>query len=635
MQKKGISGVTIAILGLVMLILGILIWSSVARGGLGQVPPLVQRIESETGEIPCMKGPSITISPVTSIIPTQKEIQQLASISGKPVNKNITFKPSIISNCLENLTIAWVFNETSGQQTVINTECAAPYTAENCSIINHTYELRGLFDLWKALPVKVSAFGRRSGFYTQSNTTAFVNDPYFSISEPVVDMSDFSCVKLTTTIKTLGTNPNPSFSIIDDGISRDVEDSIISVSSKGLIYSMLYRAGKSIKEHTVKLSATQGYQTTPIVEASYTPASLVAKPEFAVLGVYDVFNVYKTDGTLMNSGLIPPTDYHEMHIDANDLNNDGISEFVIFLLMDMVNYRGGDIFVQTYPGLVKTKTANKLNPDQLIARWSAHAGLRSEDNLIWLSVAAGKKITDNSGATGNIVVIGDPGDLALYRYAAGRLDLINGGGDFSNADWWRDVDAYDIDGDGEDEIMAIRSVDYDDHHAGDMLIFKYADMARADTKSEFAAYPEEGKSHASSDPYWIDLYDKDWYAVTAGNMIKDKNYTVVVNLGNGEIDAWWFNKKTKNFEDHHYWQNWPSDVSWQDVDAADVNGDGVDELIFLYDKDGYHISVLPLGVIWSIDSYDKFKKAAIKTIDLSSEKYGYGSIAVSDIGCFL
>lgn len=649
MQKgsaKGISAAVTTLIFLVMLIVGIYIWSSFARGGLGQISPLFQQAEKATGEIPCTKAPTIEIDPVINITPTQREILQLMTFppSGTIIHKVITFRPSISSSCFENLTITWIFNETDDSQATIETECAAPYTAENCSVINNTYDISGTYNLWRTLPVKVSAFGTRSGFFTQSEAAAFVNDPFFSISAPDVDDSDFSCVKLTTVLQYAATNPNPTFNIIDDGRTKGVESlsqPTLNFEKGGLEYSMMYRASKVIgKEHTVQLSATQGYQTTLPVEQTYKPESLVPKPEIAVSGIPSILNIYKSNNELLDSGLIPSTDYNSVSdMAAGDLDNDGASEFVFFMSDAPANYEGGDIYVQTYYGMKETKTENKLTKDQLRSRWTANAPLRSADGLQWISLAAGKKITTSDGQTGNIVVIGDPGDLALYNYVLGQLTSIDDGDDFTNLDWWRNVKAYDVDGDGEDEIIALRGVkDYNGEHAGDILIFKYADIARADNKAEFDAYPEEGKSHKSSDPYWIDLYDKDWIAVAAGNLIADKTKTIIVNLGPDELDAWWFNKNTKNFGEHHYYTSWPSaGLTWQDMVAVDFNSDEVDELAFLYKKDGkYYVSVLPFSAVGSIDSYDKFQKAALMTMELPSEGVdAYYSLVASDLGCFL
>jgi hypothetical protein len=624
MQKKGISGVTIAILGLVMLIIGIVIWSSFASAGIKQIPPLTQKIESATGDIPCMKGPTITISPVTQIIPTQKEAKQLADPSGKTVNKNVTFKPSITSSCFENLTIAWVFNETDDKQTEIETECAAPYTLENCSIINHTYELRGIFDLWKVLPVKVSAFGTRSGFYTQSETTAFVNDPYFSISEPIVDMSDFSCVKLTTTLKTLGLNPNPIFSVTDDGKARDVEQVKSKfIQGKGQEYSMVYGASKTIKEHTVKLSATQGYQTTPLVENEYTPENLVEKPEFAVYSNLEMMNIYNSNFQDASSDLdfkgefFPNVGIYNLAI--GDLDNDLTADFAFI---------GNDYLFALPFSVLKTSMAQNFRDmklERLIQYWPNKQ--ISVGGVYWRAVSTGKNIKGPDGQTGNIVILGNPGDLDLYKYEYGSIRQIEPGRDFKDSKIgemdafdWDDVTTADVDNDGESEIIAIRG--WQDYGTGDMYIFKYAKYKDVDNKK----------------PYWVNIPNKNWFAAAAGHFNGNPKTVEIAAVGGGALSFVMMDSSGKYAGESDI-TNWPADVNWIDAVMANVDNDAAEELILLYEQAGtYKVLTFGPGAALTLDFGNSINNAnftklpELKTYSLTAGKAAT-AIAAGDFAC--
>ncbi len=555
MNKKAISAWGSVMVMIVVGIIIMLLFFSFQSKGFGQEKSLFGKLGSKAmGEVPCLNAPSVSVPTATKIYPVDRDG------NFKPGLTKVMFNSSISTNCAENLSITWKFKELADTDTVIETECAYPYNEKNCSSIEHIYNIQSK-DLWKILPASVSAYGMISGLYTEDSTDAFVMDPTFRfVSVSMPDISDFSCVNFNVKLA------NYSGEITDfaaNGIRLDVIDNFkSSITDRIVGAKIFYRADKSSGKHEVEIKATKGYQTiTYQKELGYdAPKVFREKPEIATYNEWGKINVYTSAlDSVFQSCTFRDTNHPGANFAIGDLTYDDVADFA-FLMPEKI------LFAVSYKDLPKgisRCSTDLVDMAKLKLMWP-YAELRDID---WKAVAIGQNIKDPDDEIGNIVVLGNLGDLELYRYEAGILTLVEEGGGFNpDSGDWQDVTTADIDKDGEDEIIAVRGIDT---KTGDMYIFKYKDYKSVDNKK----------------PYWLNIPYKDWKAVAAGQMDSNPNNIEIVAVGEPG-DLVYAHYPFSNENDFVWISDLPDSVEWLDLAAADVDGDNVDELIFLYKYGG-------------------------------------------------
>ncbi|MEM4247768.1 MAG: hypothetical protein QXH80_00725, partial [Candidatus Nanoarchaeia archaeon] len=588
--RKGVSAVVATLVTILILIFVMAIFFGFSRASFFQEKALLERGAEATGEIPCVRAPSVVMEPVTFINPAFDGAKIIYGLT-EPVN----ISAEISSGCFENLLVTWTITEPSGSKTIIENECVfatslgtyalydnktKEYTTENCTTISHKYRISP-GNIWNSYPITVSAYGVRSGFFTEDSSNGFVNDPLFRLTAPSANVAGFSCVNLAVTV--FSENPSSltasDFEIVDNTKPRDVEQ----VSASGSNYNVIYRAPGGEGDHTVVLRASKGYQFTPPVNLTYRPTNLIEKQEISVFGNPGDLDVYDSSLNQIFTGKYFP-DLDKMWVDfaTGDINNDGVEEYIFIR-------KPGDIFVASY-AILKSQLTKEFQDKiddpkhsvEVLKQFWPYADIPNKD---WKAVATGRNIASENGI-GNIVTLGDPGELGLYKYSNGQIEELDSGGDFKNVedkDNWRDITTVDLDDDGEDEIIAVRT-------PGDLYMFKYKKYKDVSEKQGLANIDFNQRA------YWINLENLEWIAVAAGEMDGNKNTIEIAVLGKGDGDdgdlaLYAYNRKTKDVSNlapaNKDWRDdWPDDVGWKDMAISDINRDGIGELAFLYDNGG-------------------------------------------------
>lgn len=664
--KGAISALGAILLASVIAIVLVIMYVGIQHITLGQTQVLLQQGIKATGEIPCMKAPQVSLTPVLINI-TSEEAKKIPY--GGFYTESIPFKAKISSSCMENLSIVWDFGDDTP---AIETECAAPYDIQNCSLENHSYFLQGVNyePIWSSYNVEVSALGIRSGFFTKTSADAFVSDPNFKLSGIGIDTSDFSCVTLKTSVsKTKAEElPASAYNVIDNGKQRPAENIFTESGKTSITYRSDYTSA-----HKVALSATKGLQTTAPLSFNF-PANFgkTSRAEIATYGNPGIFNVYDSIniGLFKNGSNFPNTDYINRDIEVKDVDSNGAAEFSFLMTKDNV----GELFTLPYNQLLDDVSYSALDSydmTRLKDIWP-HYDLdkleKGPDDLGstgWVAVAAGTNIKSPDGKTGNIVVLGNPGDLDLYRYTNGQMEQIKRGTGFygtpvaygshnGNANDWQDVVTYDVNKDGENEIIALKGR-YEDLNpnpslrTADIFVFKYKDYEKAKPDSSIDCV--FGTNHNASDPCWIPIPIKDpktkedlninWIAVAAGRM--DSNnpdamqiLTLGTSSGNkGDLYKTAYDDSsgipaTLGFLN----RDWPDGPQWLDMAAADFNGDGYDEVAFLYKyNDKYSVAVLSYDKILQVRSYENFTNYAMAINQVDNPGVDWQAIAAGDFAC--
>jgi hypothetical protein len=641
--KKGISATMETFLILVVLLVTAVIFASFISGGSLQIKGLIHQQIGATGEIPCTKSSTIIIREDVGgavYINTSKSAADALKSKGFAVVP-LQLRANISSSCLENLSITWDFGDGSP---AIDTECSyvtglgyatwnetgKAWTNETCTTVNHTYALNSVNDIWTTKNIVVSAFGSRSGYYSEASTTGFILDPYFSINIQIPITDKYNCVSLAGTVySTKGNVPL-------DQITPDVIDNKKLVPVDQIKSSALsYRAPSGIN-HTVQVLATKGYQTAKSNINAYTAPISNPTQEIAVFGKPNGLTIYSAYFANLDSNFFPKTDYEQKDFDARDLDGNGAAEFAFL----MANPK--DLYVQSYSGIKDSPQTGKLTSDQLRLIWPYQ---NLTDSVDWKAVATGNKITASNGHdSGNIVVLGNPGDLDLYKYSAGGLlTLVEHGSTFADSkdfackcyddngneyacecNDWQDVATADFNKDGEYEIVALRGSS--DLGTGDLYVFKYGDYKKVN----------------NTKPYWVDIDNKDWKAVAATTSDRMSPYNIVAVGEPGDLVLISYAGKDFFIQSR---PDWPDDVGWRDVAITDYNKDGVDELAFLYKNNNGDFKVLVTSLAGIMSNPNFSNKIATLESWVVNNKYGYvqslGSssdwqaITAGDIACFL
>ncbi len=553
-MKKGISALSTILIAMVMMIVVFLIFSSFAGGGLRQIAPVFSKASEAAGEIPCSTAPTVSIDEVTHVWPVDK------SGNLKYGNVKTIFNAAIGSNCFENLSISWTFTETDGKTVTVDTECAAPYNRDNCSTTNHTFAVSSALDLWKALPVNIYVFGTRSGFSTSTATTAFIDDPTFeftSVSAP--NAAEFSCVNIgfaLTSTATGGRITDPAA----NGVALDVVDNLKTKDVEKIASSAAYyRADQRLGvPHEVYLKATaRGYQTIASEKITYSPpADFTPKSEVISFGsdTFSVDDIKQPSATLLN-GLLPNNFKDGKDVAVGNIGGQ-YANGIAFLF-------GQSFFAMPYDMLRSTQYAlSGITSDRLKQLWPYH---ELDGGIGWNSIAIGKKIAaPEDKGDGNIVVLGNPGDLDLYQYSYGKITQLERGSSFVDFNNWRDVTVADLDSDGEDEIVGLTS--------GGICVFKYKDYKSVENKV----------------PYCTDTNFNNWNAIAGGDFSGNSNQMQFVLLGNtGDVKVLYYDLSKKSVSINNlqgakgaYIDQWPDDVTWLDVTA--VHDGATDKLAFLF-----------------------------------------------------
>ncbi len=629
------------ILILVTLLVATLIFAPFIRGGTLQIKSLTEKQIGATGELPCTRSPTIVIWNDVGgavYINTSKSAADALKSKGFAVVP-LRLRANISSSCLENLSITWDF----GDRQSTNTECSyvtnlgyatwnasgKEWTNETCTTVSHIYALNSVNDIWTTKDIVVSAYGSRSAYYSEASTTGFVLDPYFSINIQTPITDNYTCISIASTVSSTKGN------IPLDQITPDVIDNRKFVPVDQVKNNALSYRAPSGTTHTVQVLATKGYQTAKSNINNYTaPASNTAQ-EIAVFGKPDGLNIYSAYFANLAGNFFPKTDYEQKDFDARDLDGNGAAEFAFL----MANPK--DLYVQSYSGIKNSPQAGKITSDQLRLIWPYQ---NLADSVDWKAVATGNKFTASNGHDlGNIVVLGNPGDLDLYKYSAGGLlTLVEHGSAFADTkdftckcyddngveydcecNDWQDVATADFNKNGEYEIVALRGSS--DWGTGDVYVFKYGDYKKVN----------------NTKPYWFDIDNKDWKAVAAATSDRMSPYNIIAVGSPGDLALIKYTGKDFGVASR---PDWPDDVDWRDVAITDYNKDGVDELAFLYKDNSGNFKVLVTSLA-GIMSNPNFDNKIANLENWVNNKYGYvqnlGSspdwqaITVGDIACFL
>ncbi|MEM2873926.1 MAG: hypothetical protein QW063_00500 [Candidatus Nanoarchaeia archaeon] len=640
--KKGSAALTIIIIMAVLLTI-FLIFTGFVRGGFMQERALIHESIKKTGEVPCLKAPEVSLPAIILINPQQF-----------PSDVLVPIKATINSNCFENLSITWNFDGSP----FIESECAYPYTMENCSFVNYTFSNINIKDIWTSHDISIDVFGLRSGFYASAASVGFVTDPNFKFMNTVINSNNFACMKLDYTLNwTKPAAPTIEFEIKDNGRQKVAESSQIAPSKSGTIIYRAIPTGTLDKKHNLELSATVGWQTVRAQEVYNEPSRLISKEDiiaFGNPGNVTIFTQSFDPKQFKAGGYFPDTTLMDTDIAAGDLNNDGVEDEFAFLLTE-----GGkaELFILSYQKLLSDLQPNleKFDIDRLKQIWP-HYTLDELKKIYesdfnspgWKAVAAGKSVkSSDKSKTGNLIVLGNPGDLDLYRYRSGFIEQVERGTDFKDfihhgTGWdaalsdWQDIATADFDRDGEDEIIALRSYYYTDgveYSTHDLYVFKYGDYKNVDNKA----------------PYWhnlpeIKINGNPWFAVAAGNMDKteyggyDPLEIVVLGGSNKVGDLYkvqYFpveNPKENPFSLPLHKRDWPDGPIWLDVTTVDFNGDGLDELAFLYKyNNDYYVSIINYTNALKVTDFDSFTRLSMNTAKLG--KADWNSISAGDFTC--
>ena len=681
-RKGAIAGIgfwlTILIVGAIVFIIFFLFMTNAA----GQTQPLYQKGIEATGELPCFKPPTISIPRVTFIVPTSEQAIALGS-SSQIVQA--VFTANVRSDCFENLSVTWDFND----GTVIETECQAPYDAGNCSLAMHNYTLPGIDALFKGYDVSASAFGTRSAYFVQKNTIGFVADPNFRFISANADSGDFSCIRIDATLSDtrsdiLGGAPpltRADFEVEDNFKASFVE----SLFAANNIFSFAYRA-ETPGTHSAAIRANQGFQTISTELDYKSPPISASFPEIVVLGEPGDLSIYnrRLEPAIGLNGKFFPDASTETDLSVGDVDSDRISDLVFL----KTSGASGDIFAQTYVNLLQDLDAkvDALPIESLRRVWPnfkldalSGRGFYVGSNPEWKAVAAGENIRSPDGRIGNIVVLGNPGDLDLYKGSASAITQIERGKEFKDfvvrfafqledhdVNFWQDVAAFDVDNDGEDEVIALfggtHLLQYakcgDDRSAcfGDLFIFKYKDYKKVNNVAEFdCRNGRQGFDDAPSisatgqqpgmEPCWVNIdaipvNGGQWIAVAAGELEKSEfaDGPEIVAIGEpGDLVRFSYDRNAPGLPVTSYLWNrdWPDEPEWLDITTADLNKDGIDELLFLYKLDNeYFIAQMPYENIPRVNSLDTFRSSAAKVIKLQAERQ-WQAFAAGDFGCLL
>jgi hypothetical protein len=656
-MKKGISIALSTLIVLIALVVTLIIFATFMAKGVYREKSITQKPISEI-EIPCYKAPTIQlVEDVESAIfinasKTYIDLDRLKNLwtQGEivtPVQLNAT----ISSTCLENLTIIWNFGDGSS----LETECSyvtglgyahwdernKNWTKENCTSVTHNYILSKK-DIWTIKPISVSALGQRSNFYAEASSNGFVLDPFFKITAWAPDTTQFNCVSFLSSVE----NINGKFPIDQVSLFVVENNKFIPVDQQNEATGVLYRSPlprNKGERRDLQVIATKGYQTVKSNILTYSaPDKLKTLPEIVVFGKNsskNIVEIYTKIGQETFSGIFPnvgkPTD-----IALGKFSGEGANADFVFLVTE----RGkGSIFVQNYAGLkntlswIKTAEQAKLywpyyDLDDLSQQYTDYYG--------WKAVATSKNIKSSDGTkTGNIVVLGNVGDLDLYNYANGQITQIERGLDLRDYDYnaWRDVTTADVDKDGEDEIILLLSAK-DKLTLGDLFIFKYKDYKNLDMKEKFNC--KDNSKYNASDPCWVNIDDSPaWIAVAAGQMDSNEDDTEIVALGTpGDLVIMHYNPSIKGIKITGYqWkQDWPDGVEWRDLDTIDYDNDGVKELLFLYKtkNNDYKAAIISLNDALNVkkDDISDFESKAKRVINLDS-KVDWQAVAVEDVAC--
>lgn len=596
MATKG-SAVLSTLIVLTMVIVVFLIFLQFQRGTFVQASALTSKGIEATGDIPCSRAPTISIVPVTPIRPPTKDNMLML-----PFKKSVLFNATISSSCFENLSILWDLGGTISEETI----CQYPYTADNCSTFNYTLNVQPE-DIWRTIPVRVSAFGMRSGFFTEDNGVGFVEDPLFGLVNTAINPNDFSCVQVSTNIRafssgTFARAANEGFEVKDDSKIKDAEG--VNVASP---YTITYRADqKNLGTHTVTLRAKYGYQYTPEVKVSYEPKILLNKDEFVSMMEKQILT-YTAAGNNFFNNIYHPNALKNTDVAVGDLDNDGVDD-IVFLISSPED----GIFAMPFSEYKSSysKTFYDMEFKRLKEIWP-YASLVSKS---WKAVAIGKNIMSPDDERGNIVLLGTPGDLDLYRYSVGQLTMLERGSEFTDKDW-TGFTTYDLDDDNEDEIIAIRS--------GDIYFFKYKNYKNLkDAKEGVLSNVDYSKN-----VYWKNLEDKSWKAVAVGEMDGDENTVEIVILGgaktDGDLALYIYDRKGHDFANRvpggGWRSDWPDKTSWNDVTTVWNPNTNRYDLAFLYNAD--MVLVTSWEGIMSSSNFDNDMYNLTKWVD--DNKYGY------------
>jgi len=662
-MRKGLEAVWGVLLALIVLAVTFVIYYGITHGMFLQVGGLEHQQISAIGELPCTKSPTVQLAEDMDgviYINASKTLAEYLKGGGQIIVPTL-LNASISSSCFENLTVDWNFGDgqsieaecsyVTGKGYATWNETGKDWTNENCTYVNHEYTRLSIGDIWTSKAISVSAFGSRSGFYSEASANGFVLDPFFSVRIWAPYVNNFNCVSFLSSVSNIsGSMPleQVSIDVLDNKkpISVDQQD-----TSKGISYRAPIGTSSS---HTVQVLATKGYQTVKSDVLSYYAPSVSNPPEeIAVFGKTAV-NIYTTASKVYDilGEFFPQKIGNPADMAVGKLSGDNAGANFVFLTTDGGK---GSIFVQSYSGLKSSLSSSFSNADasQVKLSWPYY-DLDELKKIYdgdfnspgWKAVAAGKNIkSSDKSKTGNIVTLGNPGDLDLYSYVNGQITQVERGTGFKDFihqgnGWqaalndWQDIATADLDNDGESEIIAIRSY-YDDtggvtYSTHDLYAFKYANYKDIDVnKAPYYQNIPELKTKYSP-----------WFAVAAGNMDKTEYAGVdpveIIVLGKpGDLyKVEYFPGSENPFSLGYHKTDWP-DTDWRDVAAIDYNSDGVDELAFLYkDNSKYYAALISYSNALNVTSFDDFKIKAIKINELSSTT-NWQAIAAGDIACFL
>ena len=605
MATKGVSYVAVTLGVLLVAVITLLVFSGFARSAFMQEKSILNRQISETEQIPCTKSPIVNLPELVYLeIPKNANLGSASTSTAVRIKAN--FSAKISTSCFEKLGIEWEFGD--GQKA--NATCeynivertygrlleSKKFTTESCTTANHTYTIRSPSDLFKAFNVKINVFGLRSGFFSLADMEALVPDPNFVVKATKPDANSIlstagACVDVNSVLvrSTAGAMPRlsaGSFEILDNSKARIAEDFVNQGNGK---YELVYRSPKEqLKKHNVDIRAINSGIASKPVSLNYSSVGGKAKPELLLFGnPGDLDFVTYTNTYRMESGVNFPDlkkDNQNVNvwqdIAVGDLNNDGEDEIIVIAGKDE---EYGDLFVFNYRDFRNDAAFRNVSKPSALAQYFAYADVPNK-NWSAITVANNIETPDGNRLEKAIIALGNPGELYAYSLVGGGISEEYKGNAFPDLTNFVDLTAVDMDGDEEDEIIVLQRV------SGDLFFFKYKNLADVNNNL--------------NSPYFLPLETHEWVAITSGDLDGNKETIEIVALSNNPGELYLFQSDKRhsrlespiflidgtrnNFGDCREQQcpfgdKFPdaSSSNWKDVAAADMDGDGIDELVTL------------------------------------------------------
>jgi hypothetical protein len=671
-MKKGISPVVATLLTMIVVLVFFFIFSGTFNAASLQEKSLIVKQSEAIGEIPCTRSPTVQFTNTTAGV---------YLINPKPVSSpsviqfvTLPITAKISSSCLEDVAVTWIFGD--GKQEDMNCtyvtgegyvqlNTTGEVTNLDCSFMNHTYLIEQ-GGLWALKDIRLQVFGLRSAFYSEADTVGFVTDPNFKISfASAPDISDYSCVLLdvkSTNSKFIYSN------FAEGGISElriDAIDSKRLRSTDSVTYlskdeaKFTYRAPlvtadrASKTSHTVQVLATHGYQTVENTTKYTYPGQQLPKKEILILSnsedakVLDIWQnssqakQWKCVGSTCSRQDFPflkGTGLDYVAVAAGDVNLDGEDDIITLMTGD----KNGEIFVFKNSDWERTTDFHDLGLDDLKDKWmhAEPAGSKWKDIAVGDNISFGGRIVDKG-----IIALSDT-TLALYEARGGSISLVNEdtlpSHNSLGISSWVGLTTADVDNDDEDEVIALAKGSTLDERCNDasayqVFIFKYGenqDIGDGTHRLDFC------------------LIGKDWVGIIAGDFDGGTVKDDVLVLAKGGIE-WYQNLDySKRYADYfgittgrHLEEDFPN-VEWKDVTSADINRDGVDEILAVHEdnKEG-EVCIFNWSALNALSDSDwvnidndltKLKEKTNPTCMtiFKGATFGWTSIAAGDVGCF-